>query len=271
MHYSAAVAAGVLGLVGSVAQCGNIAKDEHDELVDVEMCVASMEEDQLAALVDGYERGGHLVAGPATHFVVGYAYELGRGTTRDEARACVCYTCAADAGYAPALNRLGLCRLVGRGLPCDPALGVELLRAACTHDYAPAKSNLGVALLTGYADQDRNQAEGMQLLQDSAAAGCADAQYNLGLCHANGWGAEMDLQRAVQCMHAAMEKGHGMALVALGTWHLQGHAGLRQDPALAMQYFEKACQQRVPEAFRHLGSALNPFWSLSGWYSLCFN
>lgn len=228
--------------------------------MDMEATVVSMDERELTALVQGYEHGGKSTAGPATHYVVGYAHELGRGTTLDMAQACACYARAVVADYAPAQTRLGLCQLMGRGVTQDRQGGLRLLRQACEQGYAPAQCNLGVALLAGLAgdcESEDHSTEGVQLLQQSAEAGCADGQYNLALCLANGRGLAPDLDAAVTHMRRAADVGHGMALVALGTWYMQGYAGLERDTAQAIRYFETASQQDVPEAFRYLGAQIH--------------
>ena len=64
--------------------------------------------------------------------------------------------------------------------------------------------------------------QGPALFQSGAEAGDADAQFNLGACHADGIGTPQSHQSAVHWWRKAAEQEHASALHALGQCHQHG-------------------------------------------------
>ena len=71
-------------------------------------------------------------------------YFNGQGVSQDDAAALSWFRKAADQGYAPAQNKLGLMYLIGRGVSQDDAIAANWLQKAADQGYAPAQDNLGL-------------------------------------------------------------------------------------------------------------------------------
>src|SRR5271165_5798686 len=76
-------------------------------------------------------------------------------------------------------------------------------------------------------------------LEKAAAAGDAQAAYNLGVMYRDGQGAPQDYQKARQWFDKAKRAGYAKAMLNLGTMYVQGQ-GAPQDYQKAKQWFEKA-------------------------------
>ncbi len=82
-------------------------------------------------------------------FVLGVAYDEGRGVPQDETEAARWYRLAAEQGYAGAQSSLGAMYATGRGVPQDETEAVRWLRLAAEQGYAPGQASLGAAYLLG--------------------------------------------------------------------------------------------------------------------------
>ena len=80
---------------------------------------------------------GHVEA----QFSLGYSYNVGRGTTRDHAKAVEWYKKAADQGHVIAMNNLGLQYLNGQGITQDYQKAFMWFEKAVSKNYLPACSN----------------------------------------------------------------------------------------------------------------------------------
>ena len=76
----------------------------------------------------------------------------------------------------------------------------------------------------------------------AAEQGDAKAQYNLGVCYANGDGVQKDLTQAVFWYRKAAEQGHAEAQYNLGVCYYNGD-GVQKDLAQAVFWLRKAADQ----------------------------
>ena len=74
-------------------------------------------------------------------------YDLGLGVEPDQARAVRLYRRAAEQGFVPAWNNLGVAYALGRGVARDDAQTVAWLRKASERGFALAQNTLGVMYL----------------------------------------------------------------------------------------------------------------------------
>ena len=127
---------------------------------------------------------------------------------------------AADQGYAPAQNNLGLLYEDGKGVPQDLGEAAELYQKAAHQGYADAQNNLGWLYQNGKGvPQDLGKAA--ELCQKAANQGYADAQYNLGFLYENGKGVPKNLAKAAELYQKAANQGNEAAIANLK--RLSGH------------------------------------------------
>ena len=78
-------------------------------------------------------------------------------------------------------------------------------------------------------------------LENKAKAGNSEAQFQLGFCLQNGWGAKQDCEKAITWYVKAAEQGSGCALYKLGDCFLMGK-GVNTDKTEAEKYYGKAAK-----------------------------
>ena len=76
----------------------------------------------------------------------------------------------------------------------------------------------------------------------AAEQGDAQAQFNLGLCYANGDGVQKDLTQAVFWLRKAADQGDAEAQFNLGVCYANGY-GVQKDLTQAVFWFCKAADQ----------------------------
>jgi TPR repeat protein len=79
-----------------------------------------------------------------------------------------------------------------------------------------------------------------RLLQMAYAQGVLSATASLGMMYLQGWGVERDLQRAVDFLHEAAERGHWLSLIDLARLHRDGVDDYVPDPIRAAAYYARA-------------------------------
>ena len=92
----------------------------------------------------------------------------------------------------------------------------------------------------------------MRWFRIAAERGLAEAQYNLGVMHADGRGVERNLAEAARWYRLAAEQGVAQAQYNLGTLYGLG-LGVPMDEARGAQWLHKAADQNMPEAQYNLG------------------
>jgi len=99
----------------------------------------------------------------------------------------------------------------------------------------------------------RPQTAGLETLETRAGNGDAEAQFKLGLKHANSLETARYLQ-AVQWYRKAADQDHSLAQFNLGMMHAKGH-GVSKDDAEAAAWFQKAARQGDAAAQFNLGKS----------------
>lgn len=94
----------------------------------------------------------------------------------------------------------------------------------------------------------KNMTGAYQALSKLAATGNAQAIYNLGYLTQTGQGTAKDEKKAIQLYEQAGAKGYPVANYVLGKNYATGTLGLKQDPAKAKQYLERASSAGFDDA-----------------------
>lgn len=103
---------------------------------------------------------------------------------------------AADKGLAEAEHELGLMYFHGSVVEKNDEAAAALLLKARRQGYIPAYNNLGVFFLLGIGGLTQDLCRATTLFKISADAGFRSGNYNLGYCHAMGWGVPESIQVA---------------------------------------------------------------------------
>ena len=130
--------------------------------------------------------------------------------------------------------------------------GVAALRASAAQGDADAQFNLGVMYAEGYGvTQDYVEAGAWYRL--AADQGDAKAQFNLGVMYAEGYGVPQDAAEAVAWYRLAAEQGDPDAQTNLGGMYAEGR-GVPQDAAEAVAWYRLAAERGDPDAQTNLGT-----------------
>ena len=141
---------------------------------------------------------------------------------------------------------------VGGGNIRTAEAGVAALRASAAQGDADAQFNLGVMYAEGYGvPQDYVEAGTWYRL--AADQGDADAQFNLGVMYAEGYGVPQDAAEAVAWYRLAAERGAHDAQTNLGGMYAEGR-GVPQDAAEAVAWYRLAAAQGDADAQTNLGT-----------------
>ena len=205
---------------------------------------------------------------------LGRLYAEGRGVAQDYGEAAKWFRKAAEQGHAGAQYNLGVCYANGQGVAQDTSEAVTRDRKAWEKP--------GAGAFPGLAESNRRRwlraawkygpriALWMTVVtitislvlrpswfpvtwyRIGANLGFAGAQYNLGLCYANGQGVAQDYAWAVKWFRKAAEQGLAKAQYDLGVCYYYGR-GVAQDYAEAVKWYRKAAEQGDAEAQNNLG------------------
>lgn len=117
---------------------------------------------------------------------------------------------AAEKGYAPAQNELGLRYQKGTGTALSAAEAGKWYQKASDQNHIPAHVNLGLMLVKGEGlPQDLPKA--LALFQKAADAGDTWGMNNLGSMYEMGWGVTKDIQKAKTLYKQSADRGNAMA------------------------------------------------------------
>lgn len=177
-------------------------------------------------------------------------YLVGIGTGRDLAQARAWYAKAADIGYLPAANTLGLAYLSGSER--NVAKGLAYLKSAADAGYVPAQVSLGKLYYTGDDGVARDLRLAGAYFVAAAKAGDAEAMYAAGRMYDLGEGVAVDQGRAIVFYKDAAVKGNRDAQSALATYFYTGQQ-VEKNPVTARKLFSEAAFHGQPDAMFNLG------------------
>ncbi|CAM5772199.1 hypothetical protein LMIY3S_03764 [Labrys miyagiensis] len=136
-------------------------------------------------------------------------------TTFDLAKAAGLYRQAAQLGYAPALFLLGLAYDKGRGVGHDAMLAGLWYQRAAEHGSAKAMYNLAVLYAGGAVMGVPDYEQAARWFHQAAEQGHTASQYNFALLAAQGLGTPRDLAASYRFLAQAAAKGDLDALARL--------------------------------------------------------
>ena len=143
------------------------------------------------------------------------------------------YTIAADAGYAPAENDLGVLETYGRGMVINHQRAFELFAKAANSGWPPAMNSLGAAYSNGWGVKE-DDARALSLFEKAIEAGSADGLAEAGIMYFGGKGTERDYEAAAQYFQQAADIGNGYSMKFLALMYEHGLLG-KPDPAKAAE------------------------------------
>ena len=244
-----------------------------------------------------YERGHYEMAmydfeqravqgDPIAQFCLGFMYKHGKGVTHNPQKAIEWYTKAAEQGYAPAQNDLGVMyeRIGAHDLLSGEESGIEILTTAlrCFHDAAnqgnpvaqfnaASMCRLGVVLssVIPSSTEATNAIELPRLIVDwnekAVEQNYPPAQYELAEIYRAGlWGVVKDSEKALELFTKAAtpnlgeaspyKKGYAPAQHNLATMYATG-SGVERDFKEALKWYQMAAEQGISESQFSLGLA----------------
>ena len=107
---------------------------------------------------------------------------------------------------------------------------MDLFRRAADQGFAPALNGLGLRYMHGdpAGGLEKNETLAAELFKKSAAQGSADGNYNLGVLYKMGLGVEQDGRKAVECFSIAAGRHHAAAAFALAEGYFDRNSWLAE-------------------------------------------
>lgn len=207
---------------------------------------------------------------PTAQMKLGKCYDFGRGVTVSTPTAKSLYTQAADQGHLQAYVYLAL-----QCLHNKPQEAIRLLKLAAQQEDPEAQALLGTCyrkgdgvtknlleaerwyilaatqrdwdaraqnLLGALYEVTQNLTEAVKWYDSAAAQGCAQAQFNLGLCFDKGIGVSKNAQQAFYWFSLAAQQGLSAAQFCVASCYDDGE-GVTKDMQLAVHWYLRAAKQ----------------------------
>lgn len=174
------------------------------------------------------------------------------------AEALAYYKKAADQGHLQAMNNYGFI-VAGSGQDVAKTKeGIGFIRKAAEGGLNAARRNMASIHLNGLAGEPRDPDAALKLLEQAAAEGDNQAQFELAQFFLELGGQErVDDDKAWDWLNKAADAGNPNALATLGSVLFDGKTfGARKiepDPAKAVEKFTKLAEQNVPAGLRTMG------------------
>ena len=123
----------------------------------------------------------------------------------------------------------------------DYANAVRWYRGAADRGYAEAQFNLGICYANGYGVA-KNDTTASAWYRKAAEQGHVDSQHNLAVRYENGRGLPKDYDQAVYWYRKAAEQGSLKSMTGLGYCYSHGQ-GVTKDLEEAIRWYRKAAEQ----------------------------
>lgn len=185
-------------------------------------------------------------------FFLGYLYQYGLGTEASLEKAREAYQKAAEAGFSPAKNNLGLLNLASGG---DPAKAVAMVEDLANTGNAAAQTSMGQLYLDGVpaAGIAKDGDKARVWFERASAGGDADAAWGLAMLLGNQPNlTETQAKQALSLMDQAVKAGHLPALIEYGSRLVSGN-GLKQDVSRGLSLLQQAVEKGSTQAIMALG------------------
>lgn len=179
-------------------------------------------------------------------------YLRGMGIKKDPAQAVKWYAKAAEIGFVPANNTLGMAVLNGFGMPASPTRAAAYFKEAAEAGYAPAQYQLGKLYYLGDTGVAQDHKLAGAWFAAAAKAGHPGALFAAGRMIDFGEGVKADPAKAIVYYKEAAMKGDADAQSALGTFFYTGEV-VQKDWTTARRLFASAAQHGQVDAMYNLG------------------
>ncbi|NQU56157.1 MAG: SEL1-like repeat protein [Rhodospirillales bacterium] len=137
------------------------------------------------------------------------------------------------------------------GLDSAPSPVVEQLEERAANGDAESQYNLALRYTNG-SGVNQNYAKAAEWLKGASAQGHHKAAYLLGVAYNTGRGVELNKEEAIRLFTQAANAGHARAQYQLGEAFANGR-GAEKDLLWASRWYEKAARQKHAEASFSLG------------------
>jgi TPR repeat protein len=162
---------------------------------------------------------------------------------------------AAEGGHLGAQHNCAVFSYRGLGTPQHKDDARRWFSAAAASGHLGSAASLGAMLLEGEGGA-LDTAGGLAWLRWAAAGNQPQALFALANAYELGRGVLRDPKMAFDFFRRAAIAGHAEAENALGTFHLHGAHGLKEDPDEAAKWFRRAASRNNPAAAFNLATLL---------------
>jgi len=171
-------------------------------------------------------------------------FRCGDNATKDPAAAFEWYELAAAQGNAAAQRWLSTYLLDGWrfGIRRDKPRAVQLLQEAAEKGNADAQYILSRWFHSDLYGVERDDKVSMMWLMRAAHQDHPEAQFQLALSHVRGDGVERDLDQAVHWVRRSADNGYVTAVVALAGYYRHGYGSLPVNYKEAVTLYQKAIE-----------------------------
>jgi TPR repeat protein len=179
--------------------------------------------------------------GANADYITGSQYFQGKVKTKNFIKAFYWWKRAANLGYAPAEDNVGVCYSHGFGVPQDFSKALYWYKKAASQGDAFAEMKLGYAYLKGNG-VTKNHDTAFSYFNKSAAKGLSDSEAMMGLFYLNGFNVRKNAVVANSWFEKAANQGNLSAECYLADDYYWG-TGIGQDPMKALYWWKKAADQ----------------------------
>jgi len=158
----------------------------------------------------------------------------------------------AQAGDPQSQTLLALAYHSGALLKNDEVEALRLLRLAAEKGYMPAEESLGIYYAAGIGMEKPDPQAALKWYTAASQKGSVDATTNIGSMYASGDGVPKDMTTAIQWFRQAAEAGGAAAAYDLAMIYARGD-GVPRDQQLAALWLTKAADHDFVPALRDLG------------------
>ncbi|RHZ54973.1 hypothetical protein Glove_421g50 [Diversispora epigaea] len=184
-------------------------------------------------------------------FDLGWCYEKGIGTTKNEEKAFQWYLRSAEGGEHSGQNNLGWCYEEGIGTTKDEEKAFKWYLRSAEGGNSHGQQKLGYFYQNGIGTT-KDEEKAFKWFLKSAEGGNHMGQNNLGWCYEQGIGTTKDEEKAFQWYLRAAEGGNLLGQNNLGCCY-EKEIGTTKDEEKAFQWYLKSAEGGEPLGQNNLG------------------
>ncbi|RHZ54294.1 hypothetical protein Glove_428g59 [Diversispora epigaea] len=186
--------------------------------------------------------------------LLGYFYDQGIGTTRNQRKAYCLYLSAAKKDYSVAQDLLGDCYYSGQGTTRDRNMAFSWYQKAADNDSTGSQFSLGICYAFGEGTaRDCNKA--FQYYKRSASGGNVSGINELGYCYEVGIGTKKDSKKAFMYFEQAANGGNPPGQHNLASCYEEGK-GTPEDVKKAIYWYQRSADNGHEVAKKRLKQLL---------------